>query len=395
MKTYEYRGLDARGHACRGLVEALSVKEARDRLARQGVLADRVFLTGRRKKLGASSRAVLYHELSVLLGAGLPLVRSLDILIQSPDMRDTSGLLAGVRDRVREGGTLAGALAEASQSTTPFEQAIIQVAERSGTLELMLDRLGKFLDEQERVRERVHGALIYPAIVVTVGICVAILMMGLLIPRAGALLADSRAALPPLTVFMIRLGRLAARWGWVAAAAAAVAAARARHVLRASEDARCRWDRMLFRVPLVGKGYAILALLRFSRTLAILLHGGVSVMEGLALAGRATGSVWVSRMAETEAEAVRHGSSLSEAVRRIPPLAASLPGWIEVGEASGGLERLLESAGRRYQDQWDRFVSRSLSVLEPALILLIGGFVLLVTLSVLLPIISLTRTLGG
>jgi type II secretory pathway component PulF len=395
MKTYEYRGYDGQGRGCRGLIEALSVKDARGRLARRNILADRIAATGRRKKFTVSARAVLYHELSALLGAGLPLVRGLDILIDSPDMAEVSGILAGVRDRVREGGSLADAFAEASESTSAFERAIVEVAERSGALETMLGRLGGFLEEQEKIRERVQGALIYPAIVFTVGTCVAIVMLGLLIPRAGALLAGSRAPMPALTEFMIGLGRGVFRWGWLAAAAAALAAVYVRRRVRRSPDARCWWDRKVFALPLLGRGYTLLVLLRFARTLSILLQGGVSVVEGLVLAGRATGSPWVGQLAETEGGAVRHGSSLSEAVRRIPPLAVSLPGWIQVGEASGGLTKLLESAGRRYQDQWDRFVSRSLTVVEPLLILLIGGFVLLVTLSVLLPVISLTHALSN
>jgi len=395
VKTFEYRGFDQQARACRGLVEALSVKEAREKLSRQGVLADRISISGRRAKLDTGARAILYHELSALLGAGLPLVRALEILIESPDMRQTSGLLAGVRDRVREGGSLAEALGEASRSTSPFEQAIVQVAERSGTLELMLSRLGDFLEEQEKLRERIQGALIYPAIVVTVGVCVAIVMMGLLIPRAADMLADSRAELPGLTRFMIGFGRNALRWGWILPVLLAGGIVHFRRRLAQSDDLRCAWDRWLFRVPVLGRGYTILALLRFSRTLAILLRGGVSVVEGLLLAGRATGSAWIGRLSQTESDAVRHGSNLTDAVRRIPPLGVSLPGWIQVGEASGGLDRLLESAGKRYQDQWDRFVSRSLSLLEPLLILLIGGFVLLVTLAVLLPVISLTQTVGN
>jgi len=134
--------------------------------------------------------------------------------------------------------------------------------------------------------------------------------------------------------------------------------------------------------------------LRFSRTLSMLLTGGIPLIDGLILAGRATGSPWLSRIVEREAETVRHGSSLSDAVRRIPRLSQSLPGWISVGEAGGGLERLLANAGERYENNWNRYVSRWLSLLEPVLILVIGGFVLLVTLSVLLPVLSLSRSLG-
>lgn len=394
MKTYEYRGFDENGRACKGLVEALSIKDTREKLAADGILAERVSVTGQRLRFPADVRAVVYRELSSLLGAGLPLVRALDTLIQSPETGGSRVLLAGVRDRVKEGAPLAHALSEASSSITMFERAIIEVAERSATVELMLERLASFLEEQERLRGRIQGALIYPSIVLAVGICVAIVMLALLVPRARDMLADTGMPLPALTRFVIGFGGFMIKWGLLLAGALIAMFFYVRHRLSHDADFRVQCNRRLFSVPLLGRGYRILVNLRFSRTLLILLHSGISIIDSLILAGRATGSAWIARLAETEAGSVRHGSSLSDAVRRIPPLSSSLPGWIQIGEASGGLERLLESAGQRYQEHWDRFVGKCLGFLEPVLILLIGGFVLLVTLSVLLPVLSLSQGLS-
>lgn len=395
MKTFEYKGFDGDGHVCKGLVEALSIKDARGKLVDDGILAERVSLTGRRLRFPAESRAVLYRELSALLAAGFTLVRALEMLIQSPEMRDSRIVLAGIRDRVREGGSLAEALSEATGSITTFEHAIIQAAEQSATVELMLERLASFLEQQEELKGRIQGALIYPSIVLAVGICVAVLMLGFLIPRARDMLSSVNVSLPALTRFMIGLGEAVLKWGVPFLAVAVLVFFYLRYRLSRDVDFRTDWNRRLFRVPLLGRGYTILVSLRFSRTLSILLRGGVSLIESLILAGRATGSAWVGQLAESEAESVRHGSSLSDAVRRIPPLSTSLPGWIQVGEASGGLERLLDNAGDRCQAHWDRFISRSLSLLEPLLILVIGGFVLLVTLAVLLPVLSLSKGLGA
>jgi general secretion pathway protein F len=394
MKTYEYRGFDRAGRACRGLVEAMNVKESREKLAAEGTLAERITLSGRRMRFAADARAMVYRELSVLLGAGVPLVRALDNLIQSPELAAVHLLLAGIRDRVREGMPLAAALGEASHSVSAFEIAIIEAAERAATVEGMLDRLAAFLEERERLREKVQAALIYPLIVMTVGICVAVVMLGLLLPRARDILAGGQVALPGLTRFMIAFGALLTRWGLAAAAAGVLAVFWGRRRLRGDALLRERLDQRLFRLPLWGRGYALLVNLRFARTLSILLGGGVPLVDSLVLAGRATGSEYTTRRAREAAEEVRHGSSLADAVRRIGPLADSLPGWLQIGEASGGLERLLDSAAQRYQDRWDRFVARCLSVLEPVLILVIGGFVLVVTVSVLLPILSLTRAVG-
>ena len=394
MKTYQYKGFTTAGQACRGLVEALSVKEAREKLAAEGVLAERVSLTGRTVRFPAERRAVVYHELSALLDAGMPLLSALNILVDSPELRSSRVLLAGVRDGVREGASLAGALREASAAVTPFEEAIIEAAERSATVGGMLANLAEFLEEQQRLRERIQAALLYPAIVFAVGICVAVLMLGLLLPRASAILADSDAGMPALTVFMIGLGRFLQHWGVAIVLLLVVGIHLVWRRVRREAGWRARWSQALFRTPVVGSGWTTLVNLRFARTMAILLQGGVPIMDALRLAGRATGNGWVAGQAEIEADAVRHGSSLSDAVRRIPPLAHSLAGWIQVGEAGGGLARLLEAAARRYQAQWDRFLVRCLALLEPLLIFAIGGFVLLVTLSVLLPVVSLSQAVG-
>lgn len=394
MKTYAYKGFDAGGRVRKGLVEAISLKEARERLAADGILAERIQTSGRTTPFRREARAVIYRELGALLTAGLPLVRALDILIDSPELPGSRLVLADVRDRVREGASLEAAWTGASASVSPFERAVLDAAERSATVGDMLEHLADFLEEQEQLRLRIQNALLYPTVVLATGICVAIVMLGLLLPRAHELLSTSGAALPGLTVFMIRLGRGVGRWGWVVLPVVAVGVVALRLRLRRDPDWQRRWDRNLLRVPVLGKGLTLLANVRFSRTLAILVRGGVSLVEGLVLAGRATGNRWISALAEHEAEAVRNGSSLSDAVRRISPLSATLPGWIQVGEAGGGLDRLLDSAGRRYQAHWDRFVNQGLALLEPLLILAIGGFVLLVTLSILLPVFSLTESVG-
>ncbi|MDD4870540.1 MAG: type II secretion system F family protein [Kiritimatiellae bacterium] len=394
MKTYEYKGFNRNGRPCKGLVEALSLKEAREKLITDGILAERIFVTGRKLVLRLGDRAVLYRELSSLLGAGFPLVRALDILIASPEMADSNILVAGVRDKVKEGSSLADALSAASKSVTPFERAIIQSAERSATVETMLERLAAFLEEQEKIRERIKAALLYPSIVFTLGICVAMIMLGVLIPRAREIIAGNNMPMPMLTRSMIWFGGAVVRWGWLVVVAGVACAVYFKRRLAADDDFRMNWDKKLFRFPLIGRGRTLLVNLRFSRTMAVLLKGGVSLIDAVILAGRATGSAWIGRLTEGAAESIRHGGNLADAIRQISPLSGSLPGWLRVGEASGSIDSLMENAGQRYQSQWDRYIGTCLGFLEPLLILLIGGFVLLVTLSVLMPIIALTQVVG-
>ncbi|MEI7880745.1 MAG: type II secretion system F family protein [bacterium] len=406
MRTFAYKGFDSAGAVRRGLIEAQDLKESREKLMARGILPQDVSpsetvagsLLGARRGVSfkAESRVAFYRELGVLLGAGLPLVSAIEILMESPELGVSPSLLAGMRDRIREGASLATALSTMAPYIKPYEKAILEVGEKSGNLEAMLERLALFLEEQEHLREKIVSALIYPAIIFSFAIIVAVVLLGFVVPAAASVIIEQsdKLQLPLLTRFMMGMGRVLLFVLPLVMLIGLFGRSYLKQRMQTDKALSHRIDQWLFQLPLVGRGYTIAANLRCARTLSILLQGGVGLVDALALAGRSTGSVWVAHLMEVEAESVRHGSSLADAVRRIPPLARSLPAWIQAGEASGALERLLDTAGNAYQHQWNRYVSRTLSWLEPILILAIGIFVLLVTLSVLLPIISLNQMLG-
>ncbi len=405
MRTFSYKGFDSSGGVRRGLIEAQDLKEAREKLTARGILPREVvpsegsaataFFASRESSFRAESRVAFYRELGVLLGAGLPMVGAMEILMESPELGVSASLLAGVRDRIREGASLAVALGAAVPQLKPYERAILEVGEKSGNLEGMLERLALFVEEQEHLREKIISALIYPAIILGFAVLVAVGLLGFVVPAAASVITEqSRVPLPGLTRFMMMAGRVALVGLPILILGVLAGRFWLKRRMVAEPLLRSRLDQMMYQIPLVGRGYGIVANLRCARTLAILLKGGVSLVDALSLAGRSTGSAWVAHLMDVEADAVRHGSSLADAIRRIPPLAGSLPAWIQAGEASGALEKLLDTAGNTYQHQWNRFVARTLSWLEPVLILCIGVFVLLVTLSVLLPILSLNKMLG-
>lgn len=394
MTTYAYEGLDQTGRKQKGMAEAASLKEAREKLLRGGIFAERVAMVGGASALNTDARATIYRELSSLLSAGLPLDQALALLVQSGELSSVHGVLAGLCDAVREGVPFSEALAKASPSVSSFEKAIVQVAERSATMDRMLDHLASYIEDQARIKSRVESALFYPGIVLVAGICVALLMLGLLVPRAAALLQDNGGSLPLLTRFMLVAGRVSLYAALPVFVACMAGAARWRKQWREDHEFACRWNQRLFGLPMVGESYKLLVTVRFTKTMAILIQGGVSLIDSLVLAGRATGSPWLADRCKEESEAVRNGVRLSEAVARIGPLSDSLPGLLRIGEAGGGLRELMEKAGLRYQERWERLIQKRLMLLEPVLILTIGVFVLMVVLSILLPILAMTRSIA-
>lgn len=402
MKTFSYKGYESSGRATRGLVEALDLKDAREKLAGQGVYAGEVVPAGgeaagilSRKSVAFTLdvRAMIYREMAALLRAGIPLAQALEILIDSPELGNSRSALAGVRDQVRDGKALAEALRSSSSRVSSYEEAAVAVGERAGALEESLDRLGRFLDQQRSMRENVGTALVYPSIIIVLALVIGAGVLGMMVPRMGELLAESHVELPILTKAMMGFASLLAKALLPGLVAVGLGGFLLLRSMARNPAVKRRWDRFWYSPPLIGRAYAALVNIRFARTLALLVRGGVPLVESLDFAGRATGSPWVEDLLRRESESVRHGSRLSDAVRRIPPLRTSLPGWIEAGEASGDLAGMLECAADRYQRQWDRLVSRGLSVLEPVLVILVGGFVLLVALSILLPILSMNKQL--
>ena len=395
MKTYEYSGFTVDGGSTKGLVEADSLKDAREKLASSGVLTEKIAASERAVKLNTGARASIYRELSELLSAGLPVDKALDTMMSASDSSSRGIFLARVRDGIREGGSLSTAFAAGGTSVTRFEQAMIEAAERSSALELMLSRLADFLEERDELKEKVQTALIYPILILTLGICAGIVMLGFLIPRTIESLGPEAGKLPGLTVFMVAFGSFLFRWGWLVLGLLAGGLYYLCWRLKNDEAFAEAFDQFLFRVPVFGKGYEIVVCQRFSKTMSILLEGGVSVIDALVLSGRATGSRWISGLCAEQAEEVRHGEKLSEAIRKIPFLSASIAEWVAVGEAAGGLARMTARAGDRYTRIWESYMARALGILEPVILIFVGGFVLLITLSILLPVISFSQMVGN
>lgn len=401
LKTYRYSGYDREGRSRNGILEASDAKEACVLLTKQGVLPERILdvaateSAGGGGRLGTEARAILYRELATLVKAGVSVLPALQSLGQMPEFQNAQLRLASVRDRIREGAGLGEALDCAAVGIHPFERAALDAGVRAGRLDESLDRLATYLQEQQELRSRIGAALTYPVVILSFALLVAVIMLGFVLPSALSMIqrAGVQAELPALTRFMLQVRHVG---GWLTPLILAVSAGIAVVLRRKSKgDAgfRLALDRLWFRIPVAGRGYRLLVNLRFARTFAMVLRGGVAAEEGLVMAGRACGSDWVEQRSVEEGEAVRHGSNLADAVRRIPPLEPYLPSWIQTGEAAGALAEMLDHAANRLQQQWNRYTTRVLGMLEPALILVVGALVFLVVLSIILPLIRMNSGL--
>ena len=399
MTTFAYKGYDASGRPQSGLIEAADPKDARKRLAARGILPETLQAAGGTAARRAASksafvadvRTMFYRELAALLGSGVALVPALDVILQAPELDQARTLLAAVRDAVREGQSLRAALAAASAQVTPFEQAVVEVGERTGGMAEALARLATFLEEQEKLREKLATALLYPAVVVSLAVVIGGLVLAFMLPLVGRMFAEAHLELPLLTRVLLGSGRALGLALLLLAAGGVAGAAALRRRLRTDADLRLRIDRGLFALPLVGAGWRNLASLRFVRVLGLLLERGVGLIESVPLAGRASGSAWLADCARRETDAMGQGKPLVEVIRGIRPLHPSLAAWVQAGEAGGNLIGLLDNAAQRFQQRWERLASRGMLVLEISLTVAVGLFVALIALAVLLPVLQMNK----
>jgi general secretion pathway protein F len=399
VNTFQYTGFDAAGTRARGLVEALDPRDARERLARRGILvATLVPASARAARAPAFDdgvRSLVYRELSALLQAGLPMDKSLELVVQTPELAASAGLLAGVRDRVRAGGALHAALAAADPRVTPFETALLQVGESTGNLPDALAAVAEALEEERKIRDHVRTALTYPALVLALAATVLVVLAVFLLPTFAKMMQDLQTEPPLLTRLVMGLGQTL-RWLGLPLVLAGIAlGGLGRKRLAADPGLRRAWDRRRCRLPLLGRPYVNLLNLRFARTWAHLVRAGVGITESFPLAARATGNAWVEDLAREQLESIRAGGAAADALARIPPLAESLPGWVRAGEATADLPGLLGHAAARYEQAWRREVARKLAVLEPLVLLAVAALVLLIAVAVLLPMLQLNRAFGA
>ena len=402
MRTFEYKGYNHAGQVARGLIQALDRKDAREKLSHQGVLAEAIQAAGegrawvwRRRDVlfTLDIRAAFYRELASILAAGLPLSNGLSLLMEAPEMGRNQTVVAGIGDRVSEGISFADAVADSSARVTAFERAVIETGERAGRLDEVLNRLADYLEEERQLRDRLISALIYPAIIVGLSLLVGTGLLVFMLPAFQSLLLETGLDLPWITRVVMRGAQGVAWMLPLFVLAGGVASLWIKQRRARSPAFRVAFDRLLHRLPLLSQFYPVLVNLRFTRTLAMLLQSRVNLLEALTQAAAASGSPWVESLIDVEADAVRQGANLSDALARVPPLAGTLPGWVRAGEVSGDLTGMLEQAAQRSQHVWERRVTRTMTVIESGLVVVVGAFVFVLALSIILPILSINQAL--
>ncbi len=399
MPAFKYDALDAAGQSVTGLIEADNAKAARAQLRARGLLPVELIAgmqplparTGLQfggRAFKSTGLTVWTRQLAGLVASGLPLERALSALAEeSEDMRQRQ-LISHLKSEVNAGSTFARALSTAPREFDEVYCAVVSAGEQSGALGQVLESLADDLEERQALRAKLIGAALYPAIVSVIAIVIVVFMVTYVVPQVAGVFTSSKRALPVLTVVMLQISAFVRHWGWLAALVIA-AAVMGLILARRREAFRRRFDAAWLRLPLIGRLARGYNAARFSGTLAMLAAAGVPILKALQAAAETLGNRAMREDALDALIQVREGAPLASALaakKRFPGLLAM---FARLGEQTGQLPVMLGRAARQLSTEVQRRSVALATILEPLLIVAMGGVVMLIVLSVLLPIIQL------
>ena len=406
MADFDYLAIDTRGQETRGHVAAESVDAARAVLDRRRLYVVRIEagsapaargrplfgLTLGAPKMSGKQLTLFTRQLATLNRVA-PLEESLRTITRQTEQERVQAVVQSVHAGVVEGRRLADAMAREPRSFPPLYRAMVAAGESSGSLPAILDRLAILLERQAEIRGKLLTALAYPTILALVAMGVVVALMMFVVPQVVEQFDDVGQTLPLLTRLVIGLSDLLVGWWWLMLLVAAMLGAGAWFALR-QPPIRLAFDTRLLRLPLIGRLLRDLHAARMARTLSTMVASRLPLLDGLTLTAGTIHNRRLRVASDEIAEAVRGGGSLSAAMRRagvFPPLLTYLAAS---GESAGRLDEMLERAADYLEREFDRFTATALSLLEPAIIVVMGGIVATIVLSILLPILQL-NTLAG
>jgi general secretion pathway protein F len=405
MPVYAYKGLSTSGRAVSGIIDADNPKGARLKLRRDGIFPTDL-VEEQRRALAASAAlaqfnlgslferitpqelALLTRQLSTLVGAGLPLVDCLSALIEQVESARIKRILSQIREQVTEGTAFADALKAHPRIFSDLFVNMVRAGEASGALDVVLLRLADYTEEYARLRDKVRSALTYPVLMAIVSSGMLFFLLSYVVPKITRMFEETQHSLPPMTVALLTVSGFLQEYWWLILGLVLVAVIAVRVSTR-TPAGRLRYDRAVLSVPYAGKLLKKVALARFARTLSTLLSSGIALLLSLEIVKNVVGNTVLSQAIEEARLSIREGQSIAPPLKKSGLFPSLLIHMIAVGEKSGELEQMLAKAADAYDNEVESSVAALTSILEPVMILVMGGVVLFIVLAILLPIMNM------
>lgn len=399
MAAFQYRALDPDGRELSGVIDADTPRHARGELRHRGLLPVEVGpvrqgadIGGRGGRLSTRQRVLLTRQWASLLAAGLTLSEALQSLLDQHEDESVKRILGGVRAEVAAGCPLHRALGAFPRAFPSLYVALVKAGEASGELPRVLAALATHLEQQAEVRRRTLAALLYPAMVSIVGLLIVFALMVYVVPQVTAVFAHSRQELPLLTRLLTTAGQFALPAGILALLVGLLASWALRRALN-DEAQRKRIHAAILRLPVLGPLFRATEAARFSATLGILIGGGVPLLAALNTGREVLRFQPMVDAVGNTLSAVAEGGTLARSLAAEKAFPSLLTHLVAGGEKSGRLSDMLEHAAALMQAEVDERLATLVALLEPLLILLMGGIVLVVVLAIMQPILEVNQLL--
>jgi len=398
MAIYVWKGKNRYGDTVGGERVAASADEVTRLLQKEqiqviNVAPKRVELTipfFKREKVKLKELAVFSRQLSVLIDAELPLIQSLTILSEQTKNKYFKRVINTVREDVEAGSTLNQAMRKFPKAFDDLYCNLISSGEQSGSLDIMLRRLAEYIEKVVRLRSKVKQAMIYPVAIVIFAVLVAIFLLWKVIPVFASIFMELGAQLPALTAFIVALSNFVSKnihFIFIGIVALIVGF----RYFRRTKQGRWMTDRWILKIPLFGELLRKVAISRITRTMSTLVSGGVPMLESLKITSATANNVLLEAAMMDARQKVAEGQSLTEALKQTGHFPFMLTQMVSVGEATGTLDEMLTKLADFYDEEVDASVSSILSVMEPVLLIAVGGMVGSLVISMYLPIFSLMQ----
>ncbi len=402
MPVYLWEGVTRKDELKKGEIEAADELAVRTFLRRQGFksleikkkpkdLAEYLpFLAGKVKEKNV---VVFCRVFSTMISAGLPLIQCLDLLAQQESNKAFAKIIREIKEDIEGGTSLTDALKKYPKVFDELFTNLIAAGEAGGVLDVVLERLSNYMEKAMKLKSRVKGAMVYPASILLISLGVVALLLIKVIPVFRGMFESMGGELPPLTAVMIAASDFAQSYWWIILSILVLIYVIYNRVYKI-EKGRWAIDSLLLKMPLFGELLKKVAVAKFSRTLATMLSSGVSILEGLSIVSKTSGNVVVEDALLKTRQSISGGESIAgplEASGLFPPMVVQM---IAVGEATGALDSMLSKIADFYDDEVDAAVSAMMTLMEPLMIVFLGGIVGTMIVAMYLPIFKMAALIG-
>lgn len=433
MATFVYQALNAAGKTQKGTVEASSSEDAIQRIKSQGyfptsvqpqkdkkskadksgaALATEAETKKKKKKKkkgggisigGVSSKhlTLFTRQLSTLQDAGLPLLRSLQILESQQKPGVLKNILQNVTEEVEGGSSLSEAMSKQPKAFDHLYVKMVNAGEIGGVLDVILQRLSEFMEKSERLKRKIKGAMVYPIVVILIAMIILTGIMVLIIPQFQEIFADFGVELPALTLWLVNTSSWVAGTmpgqqvpGWIFILFGPPVVFITYKLIRKTTPGRAVLDTLILWTPIFGTLIRKTTIARFTRTLGTLISAGVPILEAVTITGQTSGNYVFEKALRKVHDSIREGETFADPLRESKTCDAIVVNMIDVGEETGDMDSMLMKIADNYDEEVDVAVEALVSLLEPIMVVLLGGMVGTIVVAMFLPMVAMLEGLG-